>query len=77
MPNILTPAGHGSPMGRIAMKEQISEVKVVWSVNEDGLTEKVNEAIKNGFQPVPQTFTWNNDCYSMVCIKTEIKEQMI
>lgn len=82
MANILTPAGNmGGGMGRIAMKEEIVDIKIPMSHSELALEAKIAKLIEEGFQPIPQTFTTTvfkeEFSCSMVCVKTQIKEKMI
>ena len=81
---ILTPAMHGNPMGRIAVKERISDMHVVERETSEALEVDVRKAMDEGYQPVPQTYTvtkngmWSTGIsYSIVLIKTQLKEEMI
>lgn len=81
---ILTPAMHGNPMGRIAVKEKVVDVHIAEEASSGLLEEAVRCMIEEGYQPVPQTYTirHNQDlvteyAYSMVMIKTTFKEEML
>lgn len=81
---ILTPAMHGNPMGRIAVKEKIVDVHIAEEASSGFLEESVRHMIEEGFQPVPQTYSVKSDSrmftglsYSMVLIKTAFKEEML
>ena len=82
MANILTPAGAiGAGTGRIAMKEEIVDIKIPMSHSELALEAMIAKLIEQGFQPIPQTYTATiikeEFSCSMVCVKTQIKEKML
>lgn len=79
--NILTPGLSGGRQG--VMKEKIIEVKVVKAPikvaynSEKTFDDKVNELIEKGYQPMPNTFSVNDNLAAIIMMKTEMKVEMI
>ena len=79
--NILTPGFSGGRQG--VMKEKIIEVKAVKAPikvaynSEKTFDDKVNELIEKGYQPMPNTFSVNDNLAAIVMMKTEMKVEMI
>lgn len=65
------------------MKERIVEVKTVRAPmitaynSEKSFDDKVNELIEKGYQPMPNTFSVNDNLAAIVMMKTEMKVEMI
>lgn len=65
------------------MKERIIEVKAVKAPikvaynSEKTFDDKVNELIEKGYQPMPNTFSVNDNLATIVMMKTEMKVEMI
>lgn len=79
--NILTPGLSGGRQG--VMKERIVEVKTVRAPikvaynSEKTFDDKVNELIEKGYQPMPNTFSADDNLAAIVMMKTEMKVEMI
>lgn len=79
--NILTPGFSGGRQG--VMKEKIIEVKAVKAPikvaynSEKTFDDKVNELIEKGYQPMPNTFSVNDNLATIIMMKTEMKVEMI
>lgn len=79
--NILTPGLSGGRQG--VMKEKIIEVKAVKAPikvaynSEKTFDDKVNELIEKGYQPMPNTFSVDDNLAAIIMMKTEMKVEMI
>lgn len=65
------------------MKEKIVEVKVIRAPikvaysSEKNFDDKVNELIEKGYQPMPNSFSGNDNIAIILMMKTEMKVEMI
>lgn len=79
--NILTPGMTGGRQG--VMKEKVVEVKAVKAPikvaynSEKRFDDKVNELIEKGYQPMPNSFSANDNLATILMMKTEMKVEMI
>lgn len=79
--NILTPGMTGGRQG--VMKEKIVEVKTIKAPikvaynSERTFDDKVNELIEKGYQPMPNSFSANDNLATILMMKTEMKVEMI
>lgn len=84
MPQILQAGGlSGGRQG--VMKERITDVRIVyWDTAYRGdhdaprtFEKQVNDLIKEGYQPMPNSYHADKTAMSMIMIKTEMKVEMI
>ena len=82
MPQILQAGGlSGGRQG--VMKEKITEVKVIRAPikvaynSEKNFDDKVNELIGKGYQPMPNSFSGDDNIATILMMKTEMKVEMI
>ena len=65
------------------MKEKITEVKVIRAPikvaynSEKNFDDKVNELIGKGYQPMPNSFSGDDNIATILMMKTEMKVEMI
>lgn len=65
------------------MKEKITEVKVIRAPikvaynSEKSFDDKVNELIEKGYQPMPNSFSGDDNIATILMMKTEMKVEMI
>ena len=82
MPQILQAGGlSGGRQG--VLKEKITEVKVIRAPikvaynSEKNFDDKVNELIGKGYQPMPNSFSGDDNIATILMMKTEMKVEMI
>lgn len=73
---IIPSAGGSIPRQGIA-KEKIVEVKIVYNSSTDDFDAEVNGLIKQGYQPMPNSFTSEESGFSIVMMKTKMEVEMV
>lgn len=82
MSQILQAGGLSGGRQRV-MKEKITEVKVIRAPikvaysSEKNFDDKVNELIEKGYQPMPNSFSGDDNIATILMMKTEMKVEMI
>lgn len=76
MSGLIQSAGGIMPRQGVA-KEKIIEVKTVYNSSTDDFDAEINGLIKQGYQPMPNSFTSEESGFSIVMIKTKMEVEMI